>query len=162
MDLSQPGHGLAVHDNAGRAARMKIFAGIARIEAEGAVVEGRQKGFHIAFEIKERISAEWNMYSARGALSGCAQANVRMLLSPTAVKFEDMALLKEPNVFRAVIQVVSQHVEHAGYKRGAHHRSFFVQGIGQLCDFCRRRKLLRVGGIDKGKRDSFVVSQGEQ
>ena len=76
-------------------------------------------------------------------------------------RFENRARLKQAHVVRAAIEVVGQHVEHAGHQRTPHHRCLFALRIRQF-DQSRRRKCFRVFMRDKCQRDRFVVTQRQQ
>ena len=95
---------------------MKVFTGAIRAEAEGLIVKGRQQRFHITLEIKKRIRKHRGVHAARIALSRGSHRDAFMFLSSRAREFEDIACLEKTNVLRPVVEVIGQHVEHAGHE----------------------------------------------
>ncbi len=81
--------------------------------------------------------------------------------SPLRLGFENAAGFKQTHVVSTSVEVVGQHVEHAGNQRAAHDRRFFALRIGQF-NHRRRGKRLRVLVRNESERDGFVVAQGEQ
>ena len=80
---------------------------------------------------------------------------------PVSVASKHRARFKQAHVIGATIEVVGQHIEHAGHQRTPHDRCLFALRIGQLDHPCRR-KCFSIFMRDEGQRHRFVVTQREQ
>ena len=78
-----------------------------------------------------------------------------------ARRLEHISRLEQPHILAAAIQVVGQHVEHAGHHRSPHDGGFVADRIREF-DRRRRRKPLRIFMRNERQRNSFVVAEREQ
>ena len=162
MQLAELGYYGAVHHSARGAAGVVVVGGL-RVVVERGRLEGVENGLDIAFQVEERkfacfvrtIDVGWKRPA------GCTQADLLGLERFGPVGFIDVSGFEQADVVAASIQVVSQHVQHAGDERSAHDGGFFAHRIGERECRCRR-EARRVFGRYKRERDCFVVAESEQ
>ena len=96
---------------------------------------------HIALEVEEcdRPRLYRALYVQRQRTPRRPEANLFGFRRARTFGLVHMSSLKQPHAVGAAIQVVRQHVEHAGDERGPHHAGFFAQRILQRIGSAREK-----------------------
>ena len=126
------------------------------------VLKGLQQILHITLQIKESSVLGAPPFRAFcGGWAGSAHADAFGFGRPAILRFENAARLEQAHLVRPAIEVVGQHIEHAGHQRAPHHRRFFALRIGQL-DHRARRKCFGILVRNECQRHRFVVAERQQ
>ena len=117
------------------------------------VLKGLQQILHITLQIKESSVLGAPSLRFLQGRDGSAHADAFGFGRPAILGFENAARLEQAHLVRPAVEVVGQHVEHAGHQRGPHHRRFFALRIGQF-DHRARKKTVSASSCEMNVSDT--------
>ena len=171
-EFAEVGDGLVVQERGGRAAGLEPGGGFGgECEGGGAAGWGEEgdQGFDGALELEEgwrlcgvSVGCDEVAGEAEGELGGFLDVSDERAIGGDNAG-EDLALLEEADVFYVAVEVVGEHVQHAGDERGAEEGGFFgervLHGDGSVL-FCGEE--VGVGLRGEGAGDGFAVAESEE
>ncbi len=148
MNLPKLGYSRAIQHGAGGATGMIIVGSLLAvglgIVVERPMAERSEQAFDVALQIekRERTHRRPQIQSAhhiRIHAAGRADRDAFHLQRFRSRRLEYIPHFEQADVVVAAVQVVGQHIQHAGNERGAHDGSLVAQGVRQV-ELGRARK----------------------